>query len=46
MANTSKPISNIASMGAELSVTIPINREFFPTGGAGKSVVCFPPHQV
>lgn len=46
MANTSKPVSNIAVMGAELSVAIPIDREFFPTGRAGKSIVCFPPHQV
>lgn len=46
MANTSKPVSNIAVMGAELSVAIPVDHELFSTGRAGKSIVCFPPHQV
>lgn len=46
MAYTSKPISNIAGMGAELPMAVAIDDEFFSTGWAGKSVYSFPLHQV
>ena len=46
MADTSKPISNIAGVGAELPMTVAIDGECFPAGRAGKGVDCLPLHQL
>ena len=46
MAHPSKPVSNIAGMGAELPTTVPIDGKLFPAVRAGKSVDCFSLHQI
>ena len=45
MADTSEPVSNIASMRAELPMTIAIDSECFSAGRASKSIDCLPLHQ-
>jgi hypothetical protein len=46
MADTPKPISNIAGVGAELPMTVAVDGEFLPTGQAGKGVDSLTLHQV
>jgi hypothetical protein len=46
MADTPKPISNIAGMGAELPMAVTVDVEFLPTGRTGEGVDGLPLHQV
>lgn len=46
MADTSKPISDVAGVGAEFPMAVAVDGECFPAGRAGKGVDRFPLHQL
>ena len=46
MVDTSEPVSNIAGMGAEFSMAVAIDGEFFSAGWTSKDVDGLPLHQI